>query len=71
MYADDFYDTLSPFLMNGLREGFKQFEENTGIQLYLVDKELFIGRVDLMSAIIDTFDPEAYGPSRAEGVGEE
>ena len=67
MYADDFFSRLSPYLTDGLREGLRQFEENTGIQLYLPDKEFFIGRVDLMSAIIDTFDPEAYGLSRDEG----
>jgi len=67
MYADDFFIALSPYLTDGLREGLRQFEENTGIQLYWTDKEFFIGRVDLMSAIIDTFDPEAYGLSRGEG----
>jgi hypothetical protein len=68
MYADEFYIALQPILIDGLREGLRQFEENTGIRLSLADKESFISRVDLMSAIIDTFDPEAYGLSRAEGV---
>ena len=67
MYADDFFTTLLPFLADGLREGLRHFEEKTGTQLYSADKEFFIGRVDLMSAIIDTFDPEAYGLFRAEG----
>jgi hypothetical protein len=67
MYADDFFTTLSHFLAVELREGLRHFEEQTGIQLYWADKEFFISRVDLMSAIIDTFDPEAYGLSRAEG----
>lgn len=67
MYADDFFSRLSPYLTDGLRVGLRQFEENTGIQLYLTDKEFFISRIDLMSAIIDTFDPEAYGLSRDEG----
>jgi len=60
MYAEDFFLTLSPYLADGLKEGLRLFEEKTGIQLYWTDKELFLGRVDLMSAILDTFDPEAY-----------
>jgi hypothetical protein len=60
MYAEDFFLTLSPYLVDGLEEGLRLFEKKTGIQLRWTDKEVFIGRVDLMSAIIDTFDPEAY-----------
>jgi hypothetical protein len=60
MYAEDFFLTLSPYLADGLKEGLRLFEEKTEIQLRWTDKELFIGRVDLMSAILDTFDPEAY-----------
>jgi hypothetical protein len=60
MYAEDFFLTLSPYLADGLKEGLRLFEEKTGIQLRWADKEVFIGRVDLMSAILDTFDPEAY-----------
>ena len=55
---------------DGLREGLRQFGQNTGTQLDWADKEFFIGRVDLMSAIIDTFDPELYGVSRVDGVSE-
>jgi hypothetical protein len=60
MYAEDFFLTLSPYLADGLKEGLRLFEKKTGIQLHWTDKELFLGRVDLMSAILDTFDPEAY-----------
>jgi len=70
MYASSFFHTLLLYRTDGLREGSRQFGQNTGTQLDWADKEFFIGRVDLMSAIIDTFDPELYGFSRVDGVSE-
>ncbi len=70
MYTSSFFHTLLPYRTDGLREGLRQFGQNTGTQLDWADKEFFIGGVDLMSAIIDTFDPELYGVSRVDGVSE-
>ena len=70
MYTSSFFHTLLPSRTDGLRERLRQFGQNTGPQLDWADKEFFIGRVDLMSAIIDTFDPELYGVSRVDGVSE-